>query len=55
MTPVWAVTSISPSCGLDRGAVAVAFYESAFGAKVLHRVGEADEIVAQLAIGDAAF
>ena len=31
------------------------FYEAAFGARVPHRVGEGDEIVAQLAIGDAAF
>ena len=34
---------------------ALAFYESAFGARVLHRVGDGDDIVAQLAIGDAAF
>jgi PhnB protein len=34
---------------------ALAFYESAFGARVLHSVGEGDDIVAQLAIGDAAF
>ena len=40
---------------IDRAAAAVAFYESAFGARVLHQVGEGDEIVAQLAIGDAAF
>jgi PhnB protein len=31
------------------------FYEAAFGAQVVHRVGEGDEIVAQLAVGDAAF
>jgi PhnB protein len=34
---------------------ALAFYESAFGARVLHRVGDGDDIVAQLAIGEAAF
>jgi PhnB protein len=33
----------------------VKFYEAAFGARVLHRVGEGDDIVAQLAVGDAAF
>jgi PhnB protein len=33
----------------------VAFYEEAFGARVLLRVGEGDEIVAQLAVGDAVF
>jgi PhnB protein len=31
------------------------FYEAAFGATVLHRVGEGDDIVAQLGGGDAAF
>ena len=36
-------------------AEALAFYEAAFGATVLHRVGEGDDIVAQLGIGDAAF
>jgi PhnB protein len=49
------MTSIQPELWVDRGAAAVAFYESAFGARVLHRVGEGDDIVAQLAIGDAAF
>jgi PhnB protein len=49
------VTSIQPELWVDRAAAAVAFYEAAFGAKVLHRVGEGDEIVAQLAVGDAAF
>ena len=38
-----------------RRAEAVAFYGMAFGARVLHQVGEGDEIVAQLAVGDAAF
>lgn len=31
------------------------FYETAFDATVLHRVGEGDDIVAQLAVGEAAF
>jgi PhnB protein len=33
----------------------VEFYANAFGATVLHRVGEGDDIVAQLAVGDALF
>jgi uncharacterized glyoxalase superfamily protein PhnB len=50
-----AVTSIQPELWVDRGVAALKFYESAFGARVLHRVGEGDDIVAQLAVGDAAF
>lgn len=46
---------IQPELWIDRAAEAVAFYRAAFGAKVLHQVGEGDEIVAQLAVGDAAF
>ena len=49
------MASIQPELWVDRAAAAVVFYEAAFGARVLHRVGEGDEIVAQLAIGDAAF
>jgi PhnB protein len=49
------MTSIQPELWIDRAAAAVAFYEAAFGARVLHQVGEGDDIVAQLAIGDAAF
>jgi PhnB protein len=49
------VTSIQPELWVDRGAEAVAFYQVAFGAGVLHRVGDGEDIVAQLAIGDAAF
>jgi PhnB protein len=33
----------------------LAFYEAAFGAAVVHCVGEDDDIVAQLQVGDAAF
>ena len=40
---------------MDTPSEAVAFYEAAFGATVLHRVGDGDDIVAQLAVGDAAF
>ena len=31
------------------------FYEAAFGAAVLHRIGDGDDIVVQLAVGDAVF
>ena len=49
------MTSIQPELWVDRAAQAVAFYQVAFGATVLHRVGGGEDIVAQLAIGDAAF
>ena len=49
------MTSIQPQLWVDRGAAAVAFYQAAFGATVLHRVGDGEDIVAQLAVGDAAF
>jgi uncharacterized glyoxalase superfamily protein PhnB len=49
------VTSIQPELWVDRGAAAVAYYQAAFGAKVLHSVGDGKDIVAQLAVGDAVF
>ncbi len=49
------MTSIQPQLWVDQGATAVAFYQVAFGATVLHQVGEGEDIVAQLAVGDAAF
>jgi len=49
------MTSIQPELWVDSPEKAVAFYEAAFGATVLHRVGDGDDIVAQLAVGDAAF
>jgi PhnB protein len=49
------VTSIQPELWVDAPREAIAFYESAFGATVLHQVGEGDDIVAQLAVGHAAF
>ena len=49
------MTDIQPELWIDRAGEAVAFYEAAFGATVLHRVGADNDIVAQLAIGDAAF
>ena len=45
------MTSIQPELRADRGAEAVTFYQAAFGATVLHRVGDGEDIVAQLAIG----
>jgi PhnB protein len=48
-------TSIQPELWVERPAEAVRFYEAAFGARVQHRVGEGEDIVAQLGIGDAAF
>jgi PhnB protein len=49
------VTSIQPELWVESPSDAVAFYESAFEATVLHRVGDGDDIVAQLGVGDAAF
>lgn len=49
------MTSIEPELWIDRAGEAVAFYEAAFGATTLHSVGEGDDIVAQLAVGDARF
>lgn len=52
---ITSMTSIQPELWIDRAGAAVEFYQAAFGAHVLHRVGAGDEIVAQLAIGDDAF
>jgi PhnB protein len=49
------MTTIEPQLWTDHAAAAVAFYAAAFGAVVLHRVGDGDDIVAQLAVGDARF
>jgi PhnB protein len=49
------MTSIQPQLWVDRGAAAVAFYEAAFAATVLHRVGDGEDVVAQLAVEDAVF
>ena len=49
------MTSIQPELWVDRGAQAVAFYQAAFGATVLHQAGEGEDIVAQLAVGGAVF
>jgi PhnB protein len=47
--------SIQPELWVDRPREALRFYEAAFGARVQHRVGEGDDVVAQLAVGDGAF
>jgi PhnB protein len=49
------MSPIQPELWVERPAAAVAFYEAAFGATVLHLVGEGDDIVAQLGVGDATF
>lgn len=48
-------TSIQPELWVERAAAAVAFYQAAFDATVMHCVGDGDDIVAQLSVGDAAF
>jgi uncharacterized glyoxalase superfamily protein PhnB len=46
------MTSIQPELWVDGAGAAIAFYEEAFGARVMHRVGVGDDIVAQLTVGD---
>jgi PhnB protein len=53
--PSTIVTSIQPELWVDRAASAVAFYREAFGAAIMHSVGEGEDIVAQLSIGRVAF
>jgi PhnB protein len=47
------VTGLQPELWVERPAEAIAFYTAAFAAAVVHQVGDGDDIVAQLAIGDA--
>jgi PhnB protein len=49
------MTDVQPELWVDEPGEAVEFYGRAFGAAVLHRMGEGDETVAQLGLGDAAF
>jgi PhnB protein len=49
------VTGIQPELWVDHAAAAVAFYQQAFGASVLHLAGDGDDLVAQLAVDGAAF
>jgi PhnB protein len=53
---VTAKTSIEPMLSVRRGAQAVEFYQSAFGAIVLYRIDAPDgAVVAQLSVGGAKF
>ena len=49
------MASIQPELWVERAGQALTFYGDAFGAKVVHLVGEGDDIVAQLAVGDGLF
>ena len=49
------MTSIQPELWVHSPRDAITFYQAALGATVLHRVGEGDDIVAQLGVGEAAF
>lgn len=49
------MVSIEPELWVESAGRALGFYEAAFGAQVVHRVGHGDDIVAQLAIGEARF
>ena len=49
------MTTLQPELWISEARKAVAFYEAAFGATPLHLVGEGDDIVAQLAVGEAVF
>lgn len=49
------MTSLQAELWVDDPAAAVAFYQAAFGATVLHSVGDGADIVAQIAVGQAAF
>jgi PhnB protein len=53
---VYRNSSLSPMLSVRRGKEALAFYQAAFGAKVLFRAGEVrEEVIAKLAIGNAEF
>ena|ERR1035437_715214 len=49
------MTSIQPELWVEGASAAVVFYQTAFDAVLLHRVGHEDDIVAQLAVGTAQF
>lgn len=49
------MTSIQPELWVEGASAAVAFYQAAFDATVVHRVGHGDDIVTQLAVGVAEF
>ncbi len=47
--------SIQTELWVERPSAALEFYRRAFGARVVHLVGDGDDIVAQLAIGGSYF
>ncbi|MGZ4651450.1 MAG: VOC family protein [Kineosporiaceae bacterium] len=47
--------AIEPELWVERAGEAVVFYAAAFGATTEHLVGEGDDIVARLAVGEARF
>ncbi len=47
--------SVQPELWVERASAAVTFYQAAFGATVIHQVGDGDDIVAQLSVDGAAF
>lgn len=49
------MTGIEPELWVGKAATAVAFYEAAFGARTLLRVGEGEDVVARLEVGGARF
>ena len=49
------MTSIQPQLWVDNPRAALAFYRQAFDVRVLLLAGDQEDIVAQLAIGDAVF
>jgi PhnB protein len=49
------MASIQPELWVHEAGTAVKFYQAAFGAKVLHRVGDGEDIVAQLDLDGAVF
>ena len=49
------MVSIQPELWVEQAGAALVFYRDAFGARVVHCVGEGDDIVAQLAVGEAMF
>jgi PhnB protein len=49
------VAGIEPQLWVEGASAAVTFYQAAFDAAVLHRVGDGDDIVVQLGVGDGRF
>ena len=49
------MAGIEPQLWVEGASAAVTFYQAAFDAVVLHRVGDGDDIVVQLGVGDGRF